>query len=227
MSSGKRALLLIGSPKGKKSTSNSLGFYLLDLLRVRGLETHNLHIQKSLKTEEDKNKLLSQVDRSDIIILTFPLYVDTLPASVIKIMESIREHHGPGEKSNKLRLLAIVNSGFPEPDHSHIALANCKMFCMETGIDWAGGLTIGGGAAIAGRPLKEVKVMARKVIKALDLTAETLVKGDPVPKEALELTSKSLVPKWLYLFIGTRGWKSIAKKNGATKKLYDSPYITT
>ena len=120
--------------------------------------------------------------------------------------------------------MAIVNSGFPEPEHSDIALANCKIFCTETGIEWAGGLRIGGGEAINGSPLKEVKGMARKVIMALDLTAEALVKGQPVPKQALELTSKPIVPKWLYLTAGTRRWKSKAKKNEAGKKLYDTPY---
>lgn len=224
MSSGKRALLLIGSPRGKRSTSHSLGSHLLDQLKERGMKTHNLHIQKSLKTEEGKNRLLSQADRSDIIILAFPLYVDTLPAPVIEIMELIREHRELIEESKKRGLVAIVNSGFPEPDQSNTAIANCKIFCMETGIDWAGGLKIGGGEAIAGRPLKEVKGMARKVIKALDLTAESLSKGEPVPKEALELTSKPIVPKRLYLFAGTRGWKSKAKKNRAKKRLYDTPY---
>jgi len=227
MSSGIQALLLIGSPRGKMSTSYSLGSFLLEILKEKGWETQNQHIQKSLKTQDGKNKLLSQMDCSDIIILTFPLYVDTLPAPVIEMMELIRKHYELKEKSNKQRLVTIVNSGFPEPDHSNIAITNCKIFCRETGIDWAGGLTIGGGEAIAGRPLKEVKGMARKIIKALDFTAKALSSEKPIPNKALELTSKPLVPKWLYLFAGTRMWKSKAKKNGAIKKIYDSPYTKT
>ena len=224
MNSDKQAFLLIGSPGGKRRTSESLGSRLLEQLEMKGMETQTVHIQKSLRTVEGQEKLLSAVNNSDIIILAFPLYIDTLPAPVIKTMELILEHRKSGYVSKKSRLVAIVNSGLPEPNHSHIALANCKIFCTEVGIEWAGGLAIGGGEAIAGRPLGEVKGMARKVIKALDLTAETLVKGEPVPEEALELTSKPIVPKWLYLFAGTRGWKSKAKKNGASKRMYDTPY---
>lgn len=227
MISGKHVLLLVGSPRGKKSTSNSLGSYLLELLKERGWETQDQHIQSSLKTEEGKNELLSHVDSSDIIIFAFPLYVDTLPAPVIEIMELIREHNKSRERSKKHRMVAIVNSGFPEPDHNNIAIANCKIFCMETGIDWAGGLAIGGGEAIGGKPLKEVKGMARKVIKALGLTAEALCNGKPVPNKVLELTSKPIVPKWFYLIAGTRRWKSKAKKNGAIKNMYDNPYRKT
>lgn len=224
MTSGKHALLLIGSPRGKRSTSESLGSYFLEQLDKKNIETQTLHIQKSLRTDEGREKLLSQVSHSDIIILVFPLYVDTLPAPVIETMELILEHHKSGEVSKKSRLVAIVNSGFPEPEHSNIALANCKIFCTDAGIEWAGGLRTGGGEAISGRPLGEVRGMARKVIKALDLTAESLSKGELVPKEALELTSKPIIPKWLYLFAGTRGWKTKAKKNGASKRIYDTPY---
>ena len=100
MNSDKLALLLIGSPRGKKSTSHSLGSYLLDLLGAKGMETQNMNIQMSLKTEEGKKKLLFLTDRSDIIILAFPLYVDTLPAPVIEMMELIRDHVGQDEKEN-------------------------------------------------------------------------------------------------------------------------------
>ncbi|MCK4444047.1 MAG: hypothetical protein KAW09_05855 [Thermoplasmata archaeon] len=224
MNSDKQASLLIGSPRGKGSTSESLGFCLLEQLEMKGIETETVHIQKSLKTMEGQEKMLSAVNNSDIIILAFPLYVDTLPAPVIQTMELILEHRKSGYVSKKSRLVAIVNSGLPEPNHSHIALANCKIFCTEVGIEWAGGLAIGGGEAIAGRALGEVKGMARKVIKALDFAGETLVKGEPVPKEALELASRPIVPKWLYVFAGTRRWKRKAKKNGASKRMYDTPY---
>ncbi len=224
MTSGKHALLLVGSPTGKRSTSESLGSYLLDQLKKRGMETQNAFIHKSLKSEEEREKLLSFVEVSDIIILAFPLYVDTLPAPVITTMELILKHYRSGKELKKHRLVVIVNSGLPEPNHNKIALANCQKFASEAGIEWVGGLAIGGGEAISGRSLEEIRGMARKVVRSLDLTAEALTKGESIPKEALDILTKPIVPKWLYLFIGNRGWKIKAKKHGANKRMYDTPY---
>jgi hypothetical protein len=33
--------------------------------------------------------------------------------------------------------------------------------------------------------------------------------------------AKPLIQKWLYLFMGNRGWKKQAKANGAQDKLYN------
>ena len=220
----KQVLFLIGSPRGKKSTSESLGTYLLNQLEAKGMGAKTMHILRSLRTDEEWEMLISQVNNSDIIILAFPLYVDTLPAPVIEAMELILKECKSDELFQNCRLIAIANSGFPEPEHSDIALTNCEIFCTESGIKWAGGLRIGGGEAINGRPLNEIKGMIRNIIMALDLTAEALARNETVPKEAIELTSKPIVPKWLYLTAGTRRWKSKAKNNGVKKMLYDTPY---
>jgi len=58
--------------------------YLLDRLNEKGLITAKISIHTSLKSDRGLDNLLSTVDRSDIIILAFPLYIDSLPAPVIK-----------------------------------------------------------------------------------------------------------------------------------------------
>ena len=82
MLSEKKALLLIGSPKTKNSTSEALGNYLLQSLDKKGCECEKLHIISVLRN--NVQGLFNRVGDADIIILSFPLYVDSLPSPVIR-----------------------------------------------------------------------------------------------------------------------------------------------
>ncbi len=97
--------------------------------------------------------MLSAVDGARIIVLASPLYIDSVPAPVIRAMELIRDHRAHSPAPNEQRLLTIVNSGFPEVRHNFIALEIYKRFAVEAGFTWAGGLALGMGEAIAGEPL--------------------------------------------------------------------------
>jgi len=222
MNTKKKALLLIGSPKGKnRSTSESVGNYLLARLQEMGIETEKVFINSSMRSDEAIAGFLSTVESSDILILAFPLYVDSLPSRVVKALELIAENR---KSSKDQRLLAISNSGFPEAFHNHTALDICRLFARETGIEWAGGLALGGGEAIGGRPLDEIGGMVRNVKRSLDLSAAALVEGRSVPEEAVNLMAKPFIPRFLYLFMGNMGWKRQAKKNGVRNRIGDRPY---
>lgn len=227
MSTVKNALLLVGSPKYTGSSSEALGVYLLEQLREKGVTTESLHINRLLKMADGEKKLLETVNNCDLLILSFPLYVDSLPSGTIKALEIIARNRAQNcsgvEKARKQSMLAICQNGFPEAHQNNTALAICRCFAGEAGFAWAGGLALGGGGAINGKPLQKLGGMLGKVRKALELTAEALTVGQPVPEQADELMSKPLVPGWLYLFIGNLMWKIQAKKNGIAKQLNDRP----
>lgn len=218
-----QVLLLIGSPKGGKSTSESLGAYLLDRLRERGCKTEKIRIYSALKSSAGQDELGAAVGRADLVIFASPLYVDTLPAAVIRVLELTAQRR-TGDGKDRQRLLAISNCGFPEALHNDSAIAVYRRFAQEAGIEWAGGLALGGGAAIGGKPLDEAGGMAHNVTSALDLAAAALAEGKPLPQEATELMSRPIVPTWMYVLIGGIGWKREAKKHGAQKKLAARPY---
>ncbi len=85
-------LLLVGSPKGSSSTSASLGNYLILKLEEFGLSAEKDYIYKLIRKEEGQKELLSKINNADLIILAFPLYVDCLPAGVIKALELIAKN---------------------------------------------------------------------------------------------------------------------------------------
>ncbi|MFX1520593.1 MAG: hypothetical protein ACFFCD_11815 [Promethearchaeota archaeon] len=220
----KNALLLIGSPKGFKSTSNSLGTYLLDRLNERDFATEKLHIHRLIKSDKGKEDLLLAVNASDIIILAFPLYIDSLPASVIKAMEFIATRRRTMTNLKKPKFIAISNNGFPEASQNDVALDICRIFAKESDFEWVGGLACGGGGSIDGRPLEDIGGMVRNVKKALELTAAAIADRSSVPKEAVDLMAKPLVPSWLYRWFANYGWKRQAKKHGVRNRINDQPY---
>jgi len=219
--SSKKALLLVGSPHGFGSSSNSLGSYLLDKLQSGGYETGKIHAQAAVHNQEKQAEMLTQVADSDILI--FPLYVDSLPAGLILALEKIAEDRKKTVAAKHTRVLSIVNNGFPESKQNATAISICKQFANETGYEWAGGLTMGAGAMINGAPLDKAPMM-KNVKKSLDLTAQSLLEGSTVPDEASELISKTPLPKFIMTMFANRGWKNMAKPYGNQKKLRDRPY---
>jgi hypothetical protein len=224
MSTKKRVLLLVGSAKQPHSTSESLGTYLIEKLQGNGFETETLFIHKSINAEDRRDKLLAGANDADIIVMAFPLYVDCLPYLVIRTMELIAKNREEKANPREQSLLCIVNSGFPEAHQNDTAIAICRKFAQETGFKWAGGLALGGGEAIKGRPLLEVKGMARNAIKSLDLAADSLAGGKPVSQKAIQIMAKPFIPKWIYILLGGMRWNKEAKRHGVHKKLSDRPY---
>ena len=217
-----RALLIIGSPKTKEaSTSSALGGFLLDCLARRGWETESLTLHASLNRPEGESELLLAVERSRLVLLVFPLYVDALPYLMTKALSVIAAHRKTRNESIPRRLATIVNSGFPETFQNSLALAICSEFAGQSRFKWAGGLAFAAGGMIGGQPLTEPKrqrAPVRNVIAALEMAASSLSEGLPIPAEAMKIVMKNPIPfaLWsrLYVWMGALGFKRLAAKNG-------------
>ena len=228
MSNVGKVILLVGSPKAKNSTSESLGSYLLDQIVESGvgdkIETETIRIHSYLRSEEKIQDILSKVYEAELLLLAFPLYIDSLPWPVIRLLELISEHRPTtGQKMPKIAV--ICNCGFPESSQNVLAVQICQLFASGVGMDWLGGLALGGGGAIGGKSLTELGGLVRNVRTSLDIAALALAAGEVIPGEALELMAKALIPKWLYILIGNHNWKRTARKNGVKGELYNRPYV--
>jgi hypothetical protein len=216
--------LLVGSAKKPRSTSESLGSYLMARMTERGCTTESLSVHRSHRSREGLETLLDTVDRCNLMVLAFPLYIDSLPAMLTRTLELIASRREGRERDNRQRLAAIVNNGFPEAEQNEVALRICARFASETGFEWAGGLALGGGEAINGRSLSDVKRTARNVISSLDLAADALATGQPIPERAVQLMAKPIIWSRIYTWIGARGWRRRAAIHGVANRLRDQPY---
>lgn len=226
MTDMKTVLLLVGSPFGFRSASSSLGSYLMDRLIEKGYTANKVHIHKSMKSQEGIEELLHLVGISDLVVLTFPLYIDSLPAPAIKAMEIINKHREEAADTRQQKFIAISNSGFPEANQNLVALDICRCFAQRSGFEWAGGLALGMGPVIRRKPLNGLRGMVRNVKKALDVTALALSEGRAIPEEAMNHMTRSILPRRLYMWMGNRRWKYDAKKSGASDRIREKPHST-
>jgi multimeric flavodoxin WrbA len=226
----RRALLLVGSPKARKSTSNSLGGYLFAQLRARSAETGRslecttIYVQPAMRSPEKTQALLEAVDAADLVALAFPLYVDSLPAPVVEALERITAHRQERGISSRPLFVALANCGFPEAHHNAAALAICELFGRQAGFEWAGGLALGAGGMVAGVPLAEGGGKTLMMRQALDLAADALARGQAVPVEAQETLAKPVIPAWAYRRMGDLGWIVGARQHRAVTQLGRRPY---
>jgi len=172
--------------------------------------------------------LVSSVDRADLLLLVFPLYVDALPFLVTRALEVIADHRRVTHQGLPLRLSVLLNNGFPEAHHNTLALAICHRFSVQSGVRWAGGLAMGAGEALSsGQSLTSRNrsvLPVKHVIQALNMTAAYLAEGQPLPSEAMTMIARSPIPllpfaawRWIFVKVGIRRFHRKAAANGISK----------
>jgi hypothetical protein len=224
MKDEKTALVLIGTPKQGPGASTSLATHIACNLAGAGFEIETVRAVQAVRSPEAIQSLFDALDAANVVVVVFPLYVDSLPAPLTKAFELLAAHRREARIEGSPRLMAVCQNGFPESRQNEPALENCRLFCREAGVEWAGGLAFGGGGFVAGRELAKAGGPTRNLVKGLNMACEDLISGNPVRPEAAALVAKQTMPSWLYLMIGSFQWRRLAKKNGTAGRLRDRPY---
>ena len=87
------------------------------------------------QSEEATEELLAAVAAADLVVLSFPLYVDSLPAPVDpraradrRLARGGRARRPGARRAEQPAFVAICQSGFPEVEHNEVALEICRNF---------------------------------------------------------------------------------------------------
>ena len=161
------AALVVGSAKAKgTSLSENLARALSARLEAEGVTTV-IHAATDFLREERARSAARAVAAADLFVLLTPLYVDAFPALATHALEYIAVARN--ESPAPAQFAAIVNCGFPEPEHIRTALRVARHFAAAAQYDWAGGLPLGGGGAVNPRtPLDAQHGPAMHVRSALE-----------------------------------------------------------
>jgi hypothetical protein len=226
----RRALLLVGSPKTKSpSTSGVLGEELLGRLAAAAWETESLTLKPSTFREAGEAEFLAAVDRADLVLLTFPLYIDTVPYLVGKALEVVAKHRlAAVDDARPQGLFVLANNGFPEAHQNNLALSVVRLFAARSGMAWLGAMAMGAGEAmLGGHPLTAKGangIPLFKVSQALDAAGAALARGEALPAEAWqEMASVPIphMPRFVWHQIFMRGaaayWQKEAAGHGVSK----------
>lgn len=215
-------LLLTASPRGRKSTSHATGSSLLALLKENGLKADEALLYQEAGSEDPVADAVAKMGGADLTLLAFPLYVDSLPSQVIRMLELAESRGGTSLEGRGLAVL--VNSGFPERGQMDMAIRICRLFARDMGMEWMGALALPAGPMINGTPLAEAGGRARHQVSGLVQAAQALKAGHPVPEEAAEEYAALGVPRWLYVIMANRGWGAMSRRGGARVDLRRAPY---
>lgn len=217
-----RALLLVGSPKvDRPSTSSELGGRVLQGLKARGWSVEARTLGPDLKAPSGRDPLFLAAEAADLILLAFPLYIDSLPCLTTLALEQLATRPLAGKA-----LALVVNNGFPEARQNEVALAIGARFAEATGMVWAGAVALGAGEALcSGEPLAPRQGSTHPpvghVLAGLEQATQALAEGRPIPPTASACMDRSPIPGlpfrlWVLLFrvLGGRGFRQQARARG-------------
>lgn len=196
--------MINGSPKPSKSTS----VWLLEKLTDEFTEKHEIrHFNTSKKRSLD----FGVIFESDVIVLSFPLYVDALPSHVLEMMMDMEEYLKTQPKKEQI-VYAMVNNGFYEGKQNRISLDIIKHWCLRTGLKYGQGLGQGAGEIM--QELGAVKV-GHGPLKNLGKEIRILADNIEARKSGEDMLFNPNFPRVAYHLAAIYGrWHKKAKENG-------------
>ncbi len=210
-------LVVVGSPKNKIGNSESIADCLIDKLRKKSQACSKTYLRKEIRK---KDNLIEQINNTDIIVLSLPIYENSVPGLVLEFFEFLYENKEKLSDKNR-KFLVISNSGFSEPEANLSAINCCRIFAEKVGFIWMGGFGVSPGTLIDGKKLEDAGGTYKKLVKLLSIISEKIDKAEELSEGTFNLVSKPLISPLIYRFAG----KMI--QNGAAKKLGKEKYYST
>ena len=186
--------LINGSSKLKESNSDNFLNYISEYL-----DNYKLY---SIKKDKLKD-IIKSINKSDTIVLAFPLYVDSPNTHTIRLLDYIYDHN-IGKNKN---IYIIINCGFREGTHNITALNIIKNWCQKLNINYRGALLIGAGEIVGRKKYKFITRKARKKLKEFSLSIKNKEKSPDI------ITSMDLLNNKIYCLIANFSWHKRLKKN--------------
>ena len=203
-----KIMMIDGSPKVSKSNSE----YFLSVLSnfIEGKDIVKYRLSKKL----DYEKIISNIKNIDILVLAFPLYVDSLPSHVLEFFSILEENFK--EELKDITVYVIANCGFYEGNQNKTALKIMRCWCKKMNLKWGQGIGIGAGEMMGG--LSNVP-MGKGPNTSLGLALEDLARNINEGSSGEDIfTIPSMFPRFAFRLAANRFWISKASKNGLRKK---------
>lgn len=201
-----RIALVDASPKRAGSCSRRL----LDSLK-KHLEGSAETVDAAMHGFEVPMDAKAALEGADVWVLSYPLYVDGLPAPLVGSLEEMASWEGLSGHT----VYAISNCGFYEGEQTGCSLRMVRNWADRYGAGFGGGVGIGGGPALGSfDPDKWAKGPMSPAYDALAAMARDILAGRSFGLRYVRLA----MPAGLYRWSGQLMFTRMAKKNGVSKK---------
>lgn len=190
-----KTVFINGSPKKKLSVSQYLIF--LQSLSVKGEK-----VKEHLRNRSDHERILDTLKDADSVVFCLPLYVDGVPAHVLSFMKEMEVFC----KENELRLnvYVISNGGFIEGKQNEPLMQVFENFCKRSGINWCGGIGIGGGVMLN---VMRIMIFVELGILLLNILLSGVQLGNWLPTDALSEFASEIL--WILFLNAGVLWYSL------------------
>ncbi|WP_326908008.1 hypothetical protein [Sedimentibacter sp. MB31-C6] len=204
--------LINGSPKFKHSASG----IILNSIKPK-LQDNNIIEEYNFRTNEINNDDLEQISKCNVILFTFPLYVDGIPSHLLRCLYQMEKYFS-SNKNNDIYVYTIVNIGFYEGKQAAIAIEMMKNWAEKAKLKWSQGIGIGGGGMMS---MISNSTDIKGTMKDVHIALTHLAKNVLACKTADEIYTSPGIPRIVYKIGGEIGWrKSVKKKGLKTKDLF-------
>ena len=199
-----RITIMNASPKMENSSSHQLIERLVPFLN--GQEYGILEVNP----EMNEKLALTAASVSDAWIIVAPIYVGSLPSSMLAYMDLLEAK----VRKKGIKVGAVLQSGFYETENTSPAMELIRHWCETNGYVFAAGMGIGGGAALQNMQ----KILTGKwFLKPFQKAYPAFVQA--LKEESGEIQVFSIgMPKWLYLWFAERKWKKAILAQGLERK---------
>ncbi len=205
-----------GSPKAKESVSGMLIEKMEQILNTK----IDVYQATKLTRLEIASETIAQILKADILLIVFPLYVDSLPAPLINLL--LRMEQTARTMDLPLPVVyGICNCGFYEPEHTRLALRILRNFSLRARLTWGYGIGLGCGGFMQSNIKNMDKGPTANVYAELNSLGQE-ISGGAKKHEDVFVTPK--IPRFLYKMGGQIGWLQLAGKNKARNQLGAKPH---
>lgn len=197
-----RVILLNGSMRSADGNSAKLARRLAAQLRVD-------HEIIDLKDHmNDMDPLADILTDAPAIVLCVPLYVDGLPAQVIRLLETMERRKGIQKK-----IYVLANMGLYESGQLTNLFSAVRQWCGRMGCEYCGGLGVSAGELL-GTLMKALPFRSgptKKAAAGMDLLSYAINLGSFAGDIYAE---PYRFPRSLYIYIANTNWNITAIRNG-------------
>jgi len=211
-----------GSPRRKASNSKILMDQFLDGFRTISSEQFEVHYLIDIKKSIDHLKVFSQ---ADYVIFILPLYTDSMPGIVKYFFEMLDKQTFKPEK----KLGFIVQSGFPETNHSIYLERYLRRFTARIQCQYLGTVIKGGVEGIQIKPPAWNRSLYNAFKNLGEYFAEYREFDPGIVKRLGKHHHFGLFRRFMFAFFGFFGltnyyWNIRLKEHGAFSRRFDTPY---
>ena len=206
-------VLLNCSPKGDRASTRRF------LDRLAGCIDGEVTTRTLPVVRQRLDEFVANLAGFERLVLGMPLYVDGIPAQVLRLMELLEAREaGSGKK-----VYVVANMGLYECWQLKNLMGMVRAWCSQAGFRYCGGIAIGAGPMfgpmIDGLPLD--KGLAKNIGTGMRSLARAIESGTAMDDC---YASPHLFPRALYLLAANAGWPRNAVANGIKRRdLYQLP----